>query len=1177
MSIENRFPTFLTVSLILLAVVSIAQAQYSGGSGTPDDPYQIATAADLIALGETPDDCDKHFILTADIDLDPNLPDGRVFQKAVIAPGYRWYGHSGMDDWDEWHFEGDFFVGVFDGNGHTIRNLTGCRGLIGGLGSGAEIKDLGVIEVNITSPAAFVGGLVCVVEDGLRNPVIITRCYTTGIVTALGSSSVGGLVGYNRAKVTECHSTAVVSGEDIVGGLVGENGGLVANCYSTGTVSGNESVGGLVGTNGTTAQGGYSGDVITSCSSGEVEGNECVGGLIGNNDSGSVFDCYSTGAVSGISYIGGLVGYSAQVDVARCYSTGPVSGSGDHIGGLAGYAENWHGAGGLAYPFPGCFWDVETSSQLASARGTGLTTVEMEDPSTFIAAGWDFVAQPDGPDDLWAEPEGGGYPVLYWQLPPNVGLPAFSGGTGEPNAPYLIATAEELNSIGYNPRLMKCHFKLIADIDLSAFDGKDGRPTFNTIGYGDRLERDTYYDIYTGFAFLFSGVFDGDGHTVSHLIISGDYYVGLFPYLLRGAQVQRLSVVDVNVTGGTAGGLVGYNGGRVTGCYAGGTINGSTAGGLVGYNKGYVSECYATGTINGSTAGGLVGRNSDSASVARSYSAGTVTGDTSVGGLVGENHYGSITMSYSSGTVVGENRVGGLVGDNRGNIVLSYNTGEATGHWYVGGLVGWNWGSVAQSYSTGVVKGTGSHVGGLVGQNLSRSVESSFWDIESSGLAISDGGTGKTAIEMQRASMFLDAGWDFVDENRNGTSDYWQISAGDYPSLRYLDGNEPVMPEGAGTAKEPYLIRDAQDFGAVWSKPMAHYRLETSVDLSEITWSIAVVPWFDGAFDGNGCVVSNLQIQGSGYLGLFGQLGSDANISNLGLEAVGIEGTGSYIGALVGLNGGSIATSHSTGIVGGDTRVGGLVGSNGDWGDWGFEGETVADCDSTGSITGVSDVGGLVGYNAGSISTCTSGGTVSGSSEIGGLVGSNYYGEIISDHSSSTVGGGSSVGGLVGYNSGYPTMSYSTGTVIGDKRVGGLVGYNEHGLLTMSYSTSRVEGGSCVGGLVGDNRDGWIAWSYSTGAVSGESDVGGLVGWCSAWPGTTSSFWDTETSGLTNGCGKGQQYSDGKTTAEMQTASTFLEAGWDFIDETENGTDDIWWILEGQGYPRLWWEVLEGN
>ncbi len=50
----------------------------------------------------------------------------------------------------------------------------------------------------------------------------------------------------------------------------------------------------------------------------------------------------------------------------------------------------------------------------------------------------------------------------------------------------------------------------------------------------------------------------------------------------------------------------------------------------------------------------------------------------------------------------------------------------------------------------------------------------------------------------------------------------------------------------------------------------------------------------------------------------------------------------------------------------------------------------------------------------------------------------------------------------------------------------------------------------------------------------------------------------------------------GKTTAEMQMANTFLEAGWDFIGETDNGTVDIWWILEGQDYPRLWWELIEG-
>ena len=74
----------LTLTMCLLALP--VHAKYSGGTGEPNDPYQIATAADLIALGETPDDYDKHFILTADIDLDPNLPGRKVFDKAVIAP-----------------------------------------------------------------------------------------------------------------------------------------------------------------------------------------------------------------------------------------------------------------------------------------------------------------------------------------------------------------------------------------------------------------------------------------------------------------------------------------------------------------------------------------------------------------------------------------------------------------------------------------------------------------------------------------------------------------------------------------------------------------------------------------------------------------------------------------------------------------------------------------------------------------------------------------------------------------------------------------------------------------------------------------------------------------------------------------------------------------------------------
>jgi len=44
------------------------------------------------------------------------------------------------------------------------------------------------------------------------------------------------------------------------------------------------------------------------------------------------------------------------------------------------------------------------------------------------------------------------------------------------------------------------------------------------------------------------------------------------------------------------------------------------------------------------------------------------------------------------------------------------------------------------------------------------------------------------------------------------------------------------------------------------------------------------------------------------------------------------------------------------------------------------------------------------------------------------------------------------------------------------------------------------------------------------------------------------------------------------SVAGAEAATIFLGAGWDFVGETAKGTDDIWWILEGQDYPRLWWE-----
>jgi hypothetical protein len=407
--IGQTIPPPNSADFFIFSLDAVAQRKYGGGSGTAEDPYQIATAEDLVALGETPADYDKHFILTDDIDLT-----GHIFDKAVIAPDT-----DPSKDWGQ----GTPFTGVFDGSGHTISHLTikggGYLGLFGQLGwdlAAAKVKNMGVVDVNIIGSGRFVGGLV-----GYNNYGDVAQCYSTGAVSA--TSYVGGLVGYNWiGDVTHCSGTCQVSGDDNVAGLVALNyEGHVTNCYSTGAVNGKDSVGGLVGVNarghvshcysasavtGASDVGGLAGTnfegTVTQCySTGAVSGSGArVGGLVGYN-SGSVTDCYSTGMVSGATEIGGLVGYNSgkSGDVAHCYSTGAVSGT-YNVGGLVGYNPLW--AWGR---ITSSFWDIDTSGRATGAGGTGKTTAEMQTASTFLEAGWDFV-------NVWGIGENQTYPYL---------------------------------------------------------------------------------------------------------------------------------------------------------------------------------------------------------------------------------------------------------------------------------------------------------------------------------------------------------------------------------------------------------------------------------------------------------------------------------------------------------------------------------------------------------------------------------------------------------------------------------------------------------------------------------------------------------------------------------------------------------------------------------------------
>ncbi|MBP7052227.1 MAG: hypothetical protein KBE65_14540 [Phycisphaerae bacterium] len=775
-------------------------------------------------------------------------------------------------------------------------------------------------------------------------------------------------------------------------------------------------------------------------------------------------------------------------------------------------------------------------------------------------------------------------------------LPAaqFAGGTGEPNDPYQIATAEQLCSIGSDPNLLDKHFVLIAVIDLDP--NLPGGEVFAEAVIAPRPDETDPQYLQNA---PFSGVFDGSGHVIRNLTMQGGSYLGLFGR--NSGTVRNLGIADVRISG-----------------------SGDSIGALVGCSSGTVTECYCSGAVvGGSRVGGVIGRVMMGRMIrCRSDVKITALGE-SAGGLAGQNAAGRILLSCSAGSVCGQCYVGGAVGTNEdGNVVHCCATGAVMGSTCVAGLIGFNHqsGSVIQCYSTGLVTSE-SDVGGLIGWNSSAGrtrgvVYGCFWDTESSGQPTSEAGTGRTTAQMHDIETFLAAGWDFVDEVRNGACGYWWMPAEAYPRLYWHDGVTPVMPDGSGTAEEPYLIRDANDLGVVWFEPQAHYRLENSIDLSGITWSVAVVPWFAGGFDGNGHVIGNLHIEGNSYLGLFGESGPEAAIFNLGLETVDIHGSGDHVGALAGYNRGGIASSSSTGTIAGAWHVGGLAGSNegsitasqasgtvdaegeevgglvgtnfgsvatshsaGGVTALGRVGGLVGRCDregdirdsySTASVDGSSTcVGGLVGYHSGSIGGSHSVGAVVGGSYTGGLVGDNA-GNIATSYSRSTVLGRQLVGGLAGHNSGDISTSCSTGTVTGDRRVGGLAGRND-GSVSASYSTGAAGGNDEVGGLVGCNEYavldinvfGIITASYSTGFVSGKNLVGGLAG-AGGPQGVTSSFWDIETSGQA-----ASAVGTDKTTAEMQTAATFLDAGWDLMD--------TWSICEGRDYPRLQWEAIDCN
>ncbi len=705
---------------------------------------------------------------------------------------------------------------------HATGTVSGT-GYIGGLCGYNEtgyIDDCyATADVSGGASSYYIGGL-C----GKNRDRWIKNSYASGSVTGGNSShGIGSLCGENYdAAITNCSASGnVIAGTSSyqLGGLCGNNSGYnsvgtIEDCSASGSVTGGDSsyqLGGLCG-----ALAGWNGSVIKRCyATGHVTGGNNsyqLGGICGNSDSsynGSLIEnCYATGNIMGgesANQLGGICGYNGADDylgrhntIENCYSTGSITGESGAtlLGGICG-----RNSGLIA----GSFWDMDTSGLSTSDGGKGLTTAQMKQPNFYSANGWT--------DTPWILDAGNNYPHLPSEGITGLPIAAPSSsllGSGTKSDPWQINTTSDFLEICQGSFYWDKYYILNTDIDLNGID-------FCNAPIGYNIE--------------FSGVFDGNGHVVSNLLIDTEGLntsnLGLFGTLQgEHSAVRNLGVENGSITGGTSDNL----------------------GGLCGYNDGVtIVNCHATGSITGNgNLGGLCGHN-DAGSIEDCYAAVSVTGDSSasnLGGLCGYNEDGSIVYSYASGNTEGGSasyNIGGLCGKNSGTIPNGYASGSVSGNNYLGGLCGENSGAISNCYAMGSVWGI-NNFGGLCADN-SGTISNCFWDTETSGVIISSGGTAKTTSEMQAEATFTNATWDLQNiwvmagypelksfSTQSGGFSFWLANQGVPINLR----SEESCPMGDGIAN---LLKYACGLPAMQVSSASDY-MSVLVDNNSATFSM---------------------------------------------------------------------------------------------------------------------------------------------------------------------------------------------------------------------------------------------------------------------------------------------------------------------------------------------------
>ena len=738
----------------------------------------------------------------------------------------------------------------------------------------------------------------------------------SGLFGAAGTDAVIRGVGLPDAYVDGVNGASV-------GALVGANAGTVSASWSSGSVESRQIVGGLVGRNGdavtATVTNSYSTATVTADGGGQL-GN--AGGLVGYN-SGIISNSYAAGAVSvtGNPDPGGLVGGQAATGAsitASYFDSGKTTGS------------NSHGT-------------AQTATQLS----TPLTP-----PATGTYAGWDTA--------VWDFGTASDYPILkyggnlYGQA---VQRPVDHSGANtlidvdslaklnairwDVDGNGVVAAADLTNYLAAFPGMLGCNpactgYELTADLD------------FDTAGDDDVA--DAPYANWEPPP-QYSGVFDGNGYTISNLKINhstNNAWVGLFSGLDGStAAIHSLGLINPNVTGAGDNQFVGALVGRQTGASKIYAV--------------YVSGGSVTTSGVSSRAGGLTGETYDSnTSIQASYNRGTT-----VRASGGSSHAGGLTAGMGQGSNINASYAAA-------SVTNAHTTGLASNR-SVGGLAPW--------VSTSTTN--------------NATVTNSYWDTSVTGAPSGSGGgtgsTGRTTAQLQTPTSYagIYANWNVNADSdtstgamTTGADDPWNFgTSSEYPVIQLgygvagiarqwtattdYDANDNNLIDIATLAQLNAVRYDADGNGNTAAgadtaayltafptlapgmgcpdgcqgyELTAHLNFDTAgddnvADAPYANWT--PLPTYTATFDGQGYTISNLNLnRGGNYarIGLFSTLsGSAAVIRAVGLinPTINATGTGALAGALAGrlqsgakiqasyVRGGSVTTTSADAFVGG--------------------------------------------------------------------------------------------------------------------------------------------------------------------------------------------------------------------------------------------------------------------